>query len=266
MGLQTLYSEGPGELASDSGAFLPAGSGDWLPDEPECAVRQSSSSWLVEADDDGSAAADCACCCCGRGVAGGGEISLPAADGDEEEEHPSCEPRDCGDSSLQCLRPSTFGLGLLMPFCCRSETRKARARIGPRSDENKKFTGYTFRMNRSNTWRRRAVKELGALEDVLVALRGEHRIVVGQVVPHEAVLVAPGDSIQPGRRDQTKADKGLELDCEGVQQQDRSEEYLLQDQEYMEAMPFPRRTLRRLITSAAATPVMPRIASSSVSS
>ena len=37
------------------------------------------------------------------------------------------------------------------------------------------------------------VKELGALEDVLVALRGEHQIVVGQVVPHEAVLVAPGD-------------------------------------------------------------------------
>ena len=44
-----------------------------------------------------------------------------------------------------------------------------------------------------DTWRRRAVKELGALEDVLVALRGEHQIVVGQVVPHEAVLVAPGD-------------------------------------------------------------------------
>jgi hypothetical protein len=45
-----------------------------------------------------------------------------------------------------------------------------------------------------DTWRRRAVKELGALEDVLVALRGEHQIVLGQVVPHEAVLVAPGDT------------------------------------------------------------------------
>ena len=139
MGRQTLYSEGPGELASDSGAFLPAGSGDWLPDEPECAVRLRSSSWLVEADDDGSAA-DCACCC-GRGVTGGGEISLPVAEGDDDEEHPSCEPRDCGDSSLQCFRPSTFGL--LAPFSSRSETRKAQARIGPRSDENNTFTGHT---------------------------------------------------------------------------------------------------------------------------
>jgi len=43
------------------------------------------------------------------------------------------------------------------------------------------------------TWRRRAVQELGALEDVLVALRWEHQIVVGEVVPHEAVLVAPGE-------------------------------------------------------------------------
>lgn len=107
MGLQTRYSEGPGELASDNGAFLPAGSGDWLPDEPECVVRHCSSSWLVEADDDGSNV-DCVCCC-GRGVVGGGEISLTTADGDDEDEHPSCEHRDCGDSSLGCLRPSTFG-------------------------------------------------------------------------------------------------------------------------------------------------------------
>lgn len=121
MGLQTLYSESPGELASDSGAlFLPAGSGDWFPDEPECVVRHCSSSWLVEADDDGSNA-NCACCC-GRGVTGGGEISLTTADGDDEEEHPSCEPRDWGDSSLGCLRPSTFGL--LTLFCCRSKTRQ----------------------------------------------------------------------------------------------------------------------------------------------
>jgi hypothetical protein len=54
----------------------------------------------------------------------------------------------------------------------------------------------TERINRRETWRRRAVKELGALEDVLVALRGEHQIVVGQVVPHEAVLVAPGNAIE----------------------------------------------------------------------
>jgi hypothetical protein len=40
---------------------------------------------------------------------GGGEISLTTADGDDEDEHPSCEHRDCGDSSLGCLRPSTFG-------------------------------------------------------------------------------------------------------------------------------------------------------------
>jgi hypothetical protein len=50
------------------------------------------------------------------------------------------------------------------------------------------------RGDRYDTWRRRrrrAVEELGALEDVLAALRGEHQVVVGQVVPHEAVLVAP---------------------------------------------------------------------------
>lgn len=50
----------------------------------------------------------------------------------------------------------------------------------------------TRRGDRYDTWRRRrAVEELGALEDVLAALRGEHQVVVGQVVPHEAVLVAP---------------------------------------------------------------------------
>lgn len=39
--------------------------------------------------------------------------------------------------------------------------------------------------------RRRSVQELGALEDVLVALCREHQIVLGDVVPHEAVFVAP---------------------------------------------------------------------------
>jgi hypothetical protein len=41
---------------------------------------------------------------------------------------------------------------------------------------------------------RRSVEELGALEDVLVALRGEHQVVLGDVVPHEAVLVAPAEA------------------------------------------------------------------------
>lgn len=39
--------------------------------------------------------------------------------------------------------------------------------------------------------RRRSVQELGALEDVLVALCREHQIVLRDVVPHEAVFVAP---------------------------------------------------------------------------
>lgn len=94
MGLQTLYSKGPGELASDNrGATLPAGSGDMFPDEPERGVRHWSSSRLVEADDEGSNVADCACCC-GCGVGGGGEASFVTADGDDEEEHPSCDPRE----------------------------------------------------------------------------------------------------------------------------------------------------------------------------
>ena len=47
------------------------------------------------------------------------------------------------DSSLQCFRPSIIGLPA--PFSCRSETRKAQARIGPRSNENNTFTGHTHR-------------------------------------------------------------------------------------------------------------------------
>lgn len=50
--------------------------------------------------------------------------------------------------------------------------------------------------------RRRSVQELGALEDVLVALCREHQIVLGDVVPHEAVFVAPAGSYtdQPSQR------------------------------------------------------------------
>jgi hypothetical protein len=67
-------------------------------------------------------------------------------------------------------------------------------------------------VSRGDTWRRRAVKELGALDDVLVALRGEHQIVVGQVVPHEAVLVAPGDAdTNYNRRDQQTKTKEIKV-------------------------------------------------------
>jgi hypothetical protein len=129
------------------------------------------------------------------------------------------------------------------------------------------------RGDRYDTWRRRrrAVEELGALEDVLAALRGEHQVVVGQVVPHEAVLVAPDvpfpdPTQQAGGRDEMSMRPikvwTLEFDC-GVRCSRIGvyNTYLLQDQEYMEAMPFPRSTLRRFITSAAATPPSTRTAS-----
>lgn len=94
MGLQTLYSEGPGELASDNGTLVPTGSGDRFPDEPECVVLHCSSSRLVEADDDGTNVECASCCGCWVGV--GGEASLITADGDgdDDDEHPSCDPRD----------------------------------------------------------------------------------------------------------------------------------------------------------------------------
>lgn len=78
------------------------------------------------------------------------------------------------------------------------------------------------------------MQQLGALEDVFVAVGREHEIVAGEIVPDEAVLVAPATT---------------NFSAGGVAERRSAALYLLQDHEYMAGMPFPLSSSSRLITS-----------------
>jgi hypothetical protein len=95
-----------------------------------------------------------------------------------------------------------------------------------------------------NTWCRLVKLELGALEDVLGALCRQQQIPLGQIMPHKSILVSPAwhhciINTMLGKRWILRRQFDPWV-CRA---------YLLQDQEYLAAMPFPLRASSRLITS-----------------
>ena len=91
--------------------------------------------------------------------------------------------------------------------------------------------------------RRGLVHELEALEHVLVVGCREDEVVLRKVVPHEPVLVAPetiDSSINTGGKKRLPR-KNRSGKCHG---QGAVSHYLLQDHEYIAAMPLPRTMLR----------------------
>ena len=90
----------------------------------------------------------------------------------------------------------------------------------------------------------RREEKLRSLQDVLVAVSRIDEIVFGEIVPYESVLVAPG----------SQANHGYFIFCADPSKRGRITprihgKYRLEDQEYMLAIPLPRRKLRRSITS-----------------